>query len=243
MSLPSLQRTVHRIGNVENWLHRTDLRDRRIRMINVKDQVVGRVAFVIANALQGKDRPDFTPQSDGGDVVVVVNADQAVFTGKKMQDKVYYRHMRKPGNLRQSSPEEKKEQYGGAELIWKAVSGMLPKNKLRKRRLGRMLVYNDGRHDFDEAHMFPLAPAPRRVRPSKLRWNLPDGFEPVNAAAYYRLWRGADPEWEAKLDEVTARRDAAAAALAAAGWTPPVQDNVADADAAVQKLMQGLRIQ
>lgn len=65
-------------------------------------------------------------------MVVVVNADQAIFTGKKMEDKVYYRHMGKPGNLRESSPEEKKEQFGGAELVWKAVNGMLPKNKLRK---------------------------------------------------------------------------------------------------------------
>lgn len=102
-------------------------------------QVIGRVAPVISSALQGKDRPDYTPQSDGGDVVVVVNADQAVFTGKKMQDKVYYRHMGKPGNLRESSPEEKKEQFGGAELIWQAVNGMLPKNKLRKVSLATLL--------------------------------------------------------------------------------------------------------
>lgn len=97
-------------------------------------QVVGRAATVISRSLQGKDRPDFVPQSDGGDVVVVVNADKAVLTGKKMQDKIYYRHMGKPGNLRQSTPEEKKELFGGAELVWRAVSGMLPKNKLRKVR-------------------------------------------------------------------------------------------------------------
>lgn len=61
-----------------------------------------------------------------------MNADKAIFTGKKMQEKIYYRHMGKPGNLRESTPEEKKEIFGGAELVWKAVSGMLPKNKLRK---------------------------------------------------------------------------------------------------------------
>lgn len=94
-------------------------------------QVIGRVATVIARSLQGKDRPDFVPQSDGGDVVVVINADKSVFTGKKMEEKIYYRHMGKPGNLRESTPEEKKEMFGGAELVWKAVSGMLPKNKLR----------------------------------------------------------------------------------------------------------------
>lgn len=95
-------------------------------------QVVGRMATVISRSLQGKDRPDFVPQSDGGDVVVVLNADKVVLTGSKMQNKIYYRHMSKPGNLRKSTPEEKKEMFGGAELVWQAVNGMLPKNKLRK---------------------------------------------------------------------------------------------------------------
>jgi ribosomal protein L13 len=95
-------------------------------------QVVGRVATVISQSLQGKDRPDYTPQSDGGDVVVVINADQAVFTGEKMKEKIYYSHSGKPGNLKESTPEQKKEMFGGAELVWKAVSGMLPKNKLRQ---------------------------------------------------------------------------------------------------------------
>lgn len=106
-----------------------------------------------------------------------------------------------------------------------------------------MLVYNDDRHDFDEAFMFPLAPPERRLRPSKLRWALPDGFEPVNAAAYFRLWRGADPEWEAKVREVVQRRESAAEALHASGWVAPVEADIAAADPAARELVQGLRVQ
>lgn len=112
-----------------------------------------------------------------------------------------------------------------------------------------MLVYNDGRHDFDEAYLFPLPPPRRNMRPNKLRWTLPDGFEPINAAAYFRLWRGADPDWEAKLAEVLQRRDGAARELAATGWEPPVADAAAaggaggDPVSAEQRLIQGLRLQ
>jgi large subunit ribosomal protein L13 len=95
-------------------------------------QVVGRVATVISTVLQGKDRPDYNPTADGGDVVVVINADNAILTGRKEEDKIYYSHSGKPGNLKKSTPAEKREQFGGAEIIWKAVNGMLPKNKLRK---------------------------------------------------------------------------------------------------------------
>lgn len=111
-----------------------------------------------------------------------------------------------------------------------------------QRRLDRMLVYNDDRHDFDEAFMFPLQPPRRNMRASKLRWNLPDGFEPINAAAYYQLWRGDDPAWEAKLQEVLQRREATAQEVAASGWQPPVVDD-ADLDPATHKMIQGRRIQ
>jgi ribosomal protein L13 len=94
-------------------------------------QIVGRAAAVIAHVLQGKDRPDYRPQHDGGDVVVVINASKAIFTGKKMKEKIYYSHSGKPGNLKTTTPQKLKDKFGGAAMIWKAVDGMLPKNKLR----------------------------------------------------------------------------------------------------------------
>jgi hypothetical protein len=86
-------------------------------------------------------------------------------------------------------------------------TGHVPAKGLREqvgcamqRRLSRLLVYNDARHDFDEAFMFPLQPRKRNLRPNKARWHLPEGFTPFNAKAYYNLWRGADDEWREKLE-------------------------------------------
>lgn len=98
-------------------------------------QVVGRAASAISLVLQGKDKPTFEPTADNGDIVVCINADHAVLTGNKFQEKIYYRHSGKPGCLRTSTPALEHEKYGGgAEIVWKAVNGMLPKNKLRRVR-------------------------------------------------------------------------------------------------------------
>jgi hypothetical protein len=73
-----------------------------------------------------------------------------------------------------------------------------------QRRLARLLVYNDDQHDFDEAFMFPLEPPARVLRPNKLRWNLPEGFTPLNVHAYYSLWKGSDEDWEKKAKQTEA---------------------------------------
>ena len=99
-------------------------------------------------------------------------------------------------------------------------------------RIDRLLVYNDAEHDFDGRALFPLHLPDPPARASKLRWIAPDGFEPVNAAAFYRLWRGADAAWADKLAALDEQR---AAAVAGA-------PEVADA-AAARQLMQGLRLQ
>ena len=62
-------------------------------------------------------------------------------------------------------------------------------------------MYNDDQHDFDESFMFPLAPPERIMRPNKQRWNLPEGFTPLNIHAYYSLWKGADDDWERKAQD------------------------------------------
>jgi large subunit ribosomal protein L13 len=94
-------------------------------------QAVGRGAALIARVLQGKDRPDYKPEQDGGDVVVVINASKAVLTGKKMEKKQYFRHSGKPGNLKTFTPKDLKEKFGVTAIIWNAVNGMVPKNRLR----------------------------------------------------------------------------------------------------------------
>lgn len=232
MAFASSQRLVYKIGNVENWVKSTDLRSKRIRLIDLGDEVVGRAAAQISMVLQGKDRPDYDPVADVGDVVVAINADRARLTGKKLTQKVYYRHSGKPGALRQSTPEEEIERFGGAAVLWKAVRGMLPKNKLRAVRMRKLLIYNGPEHDFDDAALFPLAMPPRKLRPSKLRWHLPEGYAPMNAASFFRNWMGCDPDWEAKMAEVLAREAAEAAAA------PPL---ASDSPSLVER--QGLRLQ
>jgi hypothetical protein len=88
---------------------------------------------------------------------------------------------------------------GWSEHAWHAV----------QKRMDRVLVYNGAEHDFDGRHLWPLAVPPRPARPSKLRWNLPEGYEPVNGDAYYVLWQGVDEDCAARARELAAARAAA----------------------------------
>lgn len=93
-----------------------------------------------------------------------------------------------------------------------------------------MLVYPDDRHDFDERHMFPLALRPRPERRNKMRWNLPEGFEPINGLAFYTLWKGVDPEWASKMKALATKRSAEKA-------------NGPEVQPGHTRLQQGLRVQ
>lgn len=86
----------------------------------------------------GKHKPIFDPSTDCGDYVVATNCAHLHTTGKKMQRKKYYRHTTRPGSLQEITMERLMEKWGGAEILRRAVSGMLPKNRLRKERLARL---------------------------------------------------------------------------------------------------------
>ncbi len=98
--------------------------------------VLGRLASKIALILQGKHKPDFVPYLDKGDKVEVINIDKIKITGKKLDNKIYYRHSGYPGGLKQ----KKMKEFSRAELLAKAVYNMLPKNKLRKQRMKRLKI-------------------------------------------------------------------------------------------------------
>lgn len=109
-------------------------------MVDAKDQRLGRLATRIADSLRGKNKPDFTPNIDTGDFVVVVNAGKIAVTGKKMQDKIYYRHTGYPGGLKQrtlSQMLEKKPE----EVLRIAVKGMMPKNRLGRAQIKKLKIY------------------------------------------------------------------------------------------------------
>lgn len=114
----------------------TDLK-RNWQIIDAKDQVLGRVASQIAHLLMGKNKADFVRHLDWGEHVVVLNCDKTVTTGKKETQKVYTHHTGYPGGLRQTTL-EKLRKTDPKEVLTHAVSGMLPKNKLRDSMLKRL---------------------------------------------------------------------------------------------------------
>lgn len=114
-------------------------------IIDAKDKVLGKIAVKIADKLRGKDKPQFSPQTDTGDHVVVINAEKVRLTGKKLTDKKYYSHSQYPGGLKVKTAEtllsEKPE-----EVIKKAVTGMMPKNRIGRNALDKLNVYAGEEH-------------------------------------------------------------------------------------------------
>ena len=114
------------------------------------------MASEIAKILRGKHKPIFTPNLDTGDFVVVVNARSVKLTGKKLEKKVYYRHTEYPGGIREKTAAkmlaEKPE-----ELVRLAVKGMLPKNRLSRKLVGKLKVYAGPEHPHDAQKPQPLA--------------------------------------------------------------------------------------
>ena len=117
-------------------------------VFDAADKVLGRFATKIADKLRGKDKPTFTPHVDGGDFVVVINADKVKVTGNKADQKKYYKHSLYPGGLKEKSF---KEVLGSTpeRIIENAVKGMLPKNKLGKSMIKKLKVYSGSEHPHE----------------------------------------------------------------------------------------------
>lgn len=111
---------------------------------------LGRLASRIATLLMGKHKPIYDPSTDCGDYVVVTNCAALYTTGLKKWRKKYYRHNTRPGSLREVTMDVLMEKFGGSEVLKKAVSGMLPKNRLRKTRLARLKAFEGETHPYKE---------------------------------------------------------------------------------------------
>lgn len=120
--------------------------ERQWYLIDASTASFGRVATKAASLLLGKGKPTITPHTDGGDYVIVINAEKLVATAGKDRKKTYYRHSGYPGGLYSRSLEEQR-QKDPTVLIKKAVRGMLPDNKLRPQRLQRLKVYAAAEHE------------------------------------------------------------------------------------------------
>jgi large subunit ribosomal protein L13 len=111
-------------------------------VVDAADQVLGRLATLVARRLMGKDKPQFTPFLDCGDHVVVINAQKIRLTGNKLEQKIYRRHSGFPGGLKEV-PARRLRADRADWMVREAVLGMLPKNKLRARRARKLRVYLD----------------------------------------------------------------------------------------------------
>jgi len=114
-------------------------------VVDADGKTLGRLATQIAEILRGKHKPTFTPHVDVGDFVIVVNAEKIAVTGKKLTDKLYYRHSGYPGGIRSRTLGEMLERRP-EEVIRKAVKGMLPRNRLARQQLTKLKVYAGADH-------------------------------------------------------------------------------------------------
>jgi large subunit ribosomal protein L13 len=136
---------VAKPGEVErNWF-----------VVDATDKTLGRLATRIASILRGKHKPQFTPHVDVGDFVIVVNAGKVKVTGRKLDQKLYYRHTGYPGGLKSISLREQLSRYP-ERVIETAVKGMLPRGPLGRRMFKKLKVYEGAEHPHEAQQPEPL---------------------------------------------------------------------------------------
>ena len=119
--------------------------DRKWYVVDAKDIVLGKLAVKVAVHLRGKNKPVFTPNSDTGDFIIVINAEKIKLTGNKVNDKMYYHHSGYIGGIKAKSAKELLENKPET-IIEKAVWGMLPKNRLGRAMIKKLKVYRGTEH-------------------------------------------------------------------------------------------------
>ena len=118
-------------------------------VINAQNLAVGRLAAFISKILRGKNKPTFNPHIDNGDFVVVTNIDKIKFSGKKFENKKYYRHTGHPGGIKEITPHALANKNKTAEILKLAVKRMLPGGPLAKKQLTKLKIYNGENHPHE----------------------------------------------------------------------------------------------
>ena len=117
-------------------------------VVDASDQIVGRLCSKVAKLLRGKYKPNFTPNCDCGDNVIIINAAKVVFSGKKETDKVYTRYTGYPGGQRFNTPAELRSRKDGVDkMVRHAVKGMLPKGRLVRALMDNLFIFDGTEHD------------------------------------------------------------------------------------------------
>ncbi len=128
-------------------------------LVDAESKTLGRLATQIADLLRGKGKPQYTAHVDTGDFVVVVNAEKVHVTGKKLEQKVYYRHSGYPGGLRERTLAEQLQRRP-EQVLRKAVKGMLPKNRLASAQLRKLKIYAGPEHPHAAQNPVPMEERP-----------------------------------------------------------------------------------
>ncbi len=119
--------------------------ERKWYLLDAEGQTLGRLAVLAANLLRGKHKPQYTPNVDTGDFVIIINADKITVSGKKETDKIYYHHTGYPGGLKSASFRELMEK-DPTKALEKAIKGMLPHNTLGQDQFNKLKVYAGSEH-------------------------------------------------------------------------------------------------
>jgi len=125
-------------------------------LVDADGQTLGRLATEIARRLRGKHKPEYTPHVDTGDYIVVINAEKIRVTGRKLKDKMYHRHTGYIGHLKSESLEQLLAR-APEQVLKLAVKGMLPKNPLGRKMLGKLRIVSGGDHPHQAQQPQPLA--------------------------------------------------------------------------------------
>ncbi len=130
---------------MKTYMQRKEDVERKWYVVDAEGKTLGRLATQIATILKGKNKPTYTPHIDGGDYVIVINANKVNLTGNKLNNKIYYNHSRYTGGLRERTAKEMLEKYP-VEMLERAVKGMLPKGRLGRQMYKKLFVYAEGDH-------------------------------------------------------------------------------------------------
>ena len=128
-----------------SYVQKKETVERKWYVIDAEGKPLGRVASKAAHILRGKHKATYTPNIDCGDFIIIINAEKAILTGNKLDNKKYYNHSGYPGGLRERTAREMQEKYP-IEMVERAVKGMLPKNRLGRQMYKKLFVYAGNEH-------------------------------------------------------------------------------------------------
>ena len=129
-------------------LKKEDIRKKWL-IIDAKNAVLGRLAVLSANILRGKNKPNYTPNQECGDNLIIINSDHVQLKGKKAENKIYYRHTGFPGGIKETSPNKLKEKNKSNEIIKLAIKRMIPSGPLGRKQLSNCKIYRDSKHKHE----------------------------------------------------------------------------------------------